>query len=170
MVGILLALVGLTLVRPAVSPAPASAGAVAKSDVTLRLSEDYLNYLVAQEAAPYAGQGLSQARVDVKPNQAADVHVSGRIGLGALSLSSDVVLKSHLGVQSGRIVVSTIGIQVGALALSVDSLPRSVQEVLANADRAISQAVENAAKTNGLVVNQVSTDEDGITVGLVREG
>ncbi len=150
-------------------PQPAGVSSPPAQDVVIQISEAYLSYAVAREVAKLKVQHITSVLVDLKPNQAVDTQIEGRLELGPIGMTLAATLKSKLDVQTGRLVVAFQSVEAGGINLSRAVLPGPVRGALDDLNDALNLTLEATVKRQGLAVQTVATSENAITVELMRE-
>jgi hypothetical protein len=150
-------------------------------DLTLTLSEDYLNREAqARIAGGYdtgvPGLTLKGARVDLAPENRMDLLAEFHLEAMFVQVDLSAAVKNQVTVQDGKVVVGMVGDpQIGNLNVPLDLLPGNLKEDLKGAvDRVnnaiiateLSQPIEAATAGTSLAIDGVATNDAEMVLSL----
>jgi len=150
-------------------------------DLTLTLSEDYLN----REAAARIGAGydtgvpgltLRAARVDLAPENRMDLQAEFHLEALFVQVDLSAAVKNQVTVQGGKVVVGMVGDpQIGNLSVPLDLLPGNLKDDLKQAVDRVNNAIiaselnrplESATAGTNLAVDGVTTNSAEMVINL----
>jgi len=160
LLGVVLTVVVVLALRPPAPLPPRPSGTPAWPDLTLCVSETYLNRALEAELRQGGYEPVQGAVLDLKPEQMllATLHVQFSI-LG-VDVPVDVLASCRLEVAAGKLRVQILSIQVGGLSVPTEQLPESVRAAFGNVEGSIDQQVRGMLTSAGLDLIGAATTED----------
>jgi hypothetical protein len=184
--GLLLGLLGgvlLTIVVSAVVvrslPLPVKEDP-SEPDVSVTVSESYLNRAAAERVATFSTGGdilvLTGLRLDLKPGHRMDIQPTFHADLGFFAFDTSAIVSNQLAVEDGKLVIKMVGDpQLGDMDIPLDALPLDLNSTVAstvdriNNELLISEINESLISGFGgsdFTVYGLSTEGDRLTIRL----
>jgi hypothetical protein len=166
LIGIALAVVvvlGLSLTRPA--PESVASPPSAEGEVVVTVSEPFLSAF-ADDLLRAKEESIEEVTVDVLPQGQVDVYLTVTVRILNMPMTLSIQLVNSVQLQGQELQFTLLSIHLGALDISPEWVPASLQELIntwtVDAARQANQALRDAQ----LVPVSLSTDETHITLGL----
>lgn len=170
-VGVLL-LVGIFVVAPSLGrdephfPRTVSPARTGQPDLTLTISEAYLNRKVA-EVSRQAGEGaVTDVTVDLKPGERALVSLSTQIEIAGVALNPTVDLDIRVAVVDGALVYRLESIKVGRVPIARALLPGPLKAGVEAAEEEMSRATQDQFNKAHFQPIRVTTTEQSLVLEL----
>lgn len=180
--GIMLTLVlATTLARPAKIGV---AGSVGGADVSVAISEDYLNRVAAQRIngnypTGVDGVTLTGLHIDLQPNNVMVLQPSFNVSALFVNLSTNATVTNLMSAQNGSVVINMQGDpQLGDLNIPVDALPFDLKGQIAGAVdkinntllvKEINDNLQSSLNGSDFTMQSLSTTDNSLVVNLVHK-
>lgn len=142
---------------------PAATQPSDNADMTVTLSERYLNRTIAQGLAQ--GGQVQSAELDIHSGAIVDVNAVVQVN-SQLRLSPKVTML--LEVQNGRIVVTVQKVDVGGFGVPNSLIEPQVAQLKETAETNLNAQLANLAASTGLKLQVLSTTENSLTLFFVQ--
>jgi len=162
-ISLLLVLVGQAL---ATGQNEKSNSASSNPDMTVTVSEDYLNRVIKANLEEKNPLGVKDVSVQLNENEPIEVNAALRIGGGLLGIDQKVSVEANVSIENDTLKVEPEVLKVGFLNLPeetwVGPIKSAMQEVEASANEAYQDAL-----TKGYKVTNVATGNDTLTLSMM---
>ena len=143
-----------------------SISASANPDMTVVVSEDYLNRVIKANLEEKNPMGVKDVSVQLNENEPIEVNAALRIGGGLLGIDQKVSVEANVSIENDTLKVEPKVLKVGFLNLPeetwVGPIKSAMQEVEASANEAYQDAL-----TKGYKVTNVATGNDTLTLSVM---
>ena len=145
---------------PSLQPAPSQA--TDNADMTVTLSERYMNKNIARGLAQ--GGQVQSAQLDIQSNAVVVIDAVVQVN-PQLRLSPRVT--TQLTVENGRIVVNVQKVDVGGFGVPSNLIEPQINQMKQNAETNLNTQLANFTASSGLKLQALSTTENSLSLFFV---
>jgi hypothetical protein len=149
-------------------------------DVTVTVSESYLNRAAAEGVATFSTGGdaltLTGLRLDLQPGHRMDIQPAFHADFGFFAFDTSAIVSNQLAVEDGRLVIRMVGDpQLGNMDVPLDALPLDLNGTIASTvDRInnelliseINESLISGFSGSNFTIYGLSTEGDKLTIRL----
>ena len=142
---------------------PAPAQATDNADMTVTLSERYMNNNIARGLAQ--GGSVESAQLDIQSNAVVVIDAVMQVN-SQLRLSPRVT--TQLTAENGRIVVNVQNVNVGGFGVPSSLIEPQINQMKQNAETNLNTQLEKFTASSGLKLQALSTTENSLSLFFVE--
>lgn len=147
-----------TIVQAVPPLKPAVAQPASGADMTVTLSEPYLNRQISK-GMPTGGE-VSNPQIDVHGGSLADVTATVKTGFLTITPKASV----QLAVLNGRVVVNILKVDVGGFGVPSSLIEPQIAQLKQNAEASINDQLAVIQTSMGLKLESLSTTENSLSL------
>jgi hypothetical protein len=137
----------------------------AESDITVRVSENYLSQ-VATAAAHEREESIGEVTVDVQPDNRMDIALAVKLTILGKEIGVNVGVVGSVRADEEGLRFSMDKVQLVGIGIPAELLPASLQAAIQDLQADVNRQVNDQLLGTGLAPVGVATDSSGVTISL----
>jgi hypothetical protein len=135
-------------------------------DMTVVVSEDYLNRVIKANLEQKNLLAVKDVSVQLKENEPIEVNAVIRLGLGPLARDQDVTVEANVSIENDTLKVEPKVLKVGFLNLPEETWVGPIQSAMQEVEASANEVYQDAL-TKGYKVTSVTTGNNTLTLSVM---
>ena len=136
------------------------------SDLTVVVSEDYLNRVVKADLAERNPPGVKDVNIQLAENEPIEANAVIKLGVGPLAVEQQVSVEANVSIEADALKIKPEMLKVGFLNLPQDTWVGPIKSSMQLVEVAANEAYQKAV-AKGYKVTEVNTGNNTLTLSVM---